>query len=357
MSIFSPTVIQANLNKVLATTHQTAATATGSGTTANLSSGIYSSIMLKTSSGAAKITPEISPDGSSWSSLAMMNIETGEWMREIDLSLTGATAFVASIAGAAYFRARISDYTSGSISASTVASQQAIVASPVESVFLTTHHNAAAASGNGAAGVLRGLFSGALVRVNGSGTWSIEMQGATEPSFDYPARLLARSIETGEILTAITTTGLYWIETHGIQRLRAVLTYTSGAVSCVSYAYRGVSAAFDNYYQIASLITASEAIQAAVEDTDTGYTPLGAHTAIADLSSAATITPAAGAREVIMQAYAQAVRYTLDGTTPTATTGFKLAADAQAVVPVGGGSQVKVIEETASATLQYQAVG
>lgn len=99
------------------------------------------------------------------------------------------------------------------------------------------------------------------------------------------------------------------------------------------------------------------AIQAAVEDTDTGYTPLGAHTTISSLSSAQTITPAAGATKVIMQAFTQNVRYRLDGGTPTAATGFQLPAGTLREVPVGNGSTIKVIEETASASLQYQAVG
>ena len=51
----------------------------------------------------------------------------------------------------------------------------------------------------------------------------------------------------------------------------------------------------------------------------------------------------------------QNVRYTLDGTTPTASKGFLLkAGDPPVIIPITSGMLVKVIEEAASADLQYQ---
>jgi hypothetical protein len=54
-----------------------------------------------------------------------------------------------------------------------------------------------------------------------------------------------------------------------------------------------------------------------------------------------------------MQAINQNVRFRVDGTDPDATTGFQLAAGDFLVFPVPSGD-VRVIEETATATLQYQ---
>lgn len=82
--------------------------------------------------------------------------------------------------------------------------------------------------------------------------------------------------------------------------------------------------------------------------------PTGAHTTNATLSSAQTLTRPTGADVLYLQAFAQAVRYTLDGTTPTASTGFRLAANEFRVIEVGEATAVKVIEETGSASIQYQ---
>lgn len=83
--------------------------------------------------------------------------------------------------------------------------------------------------------------------------------------------------------------------------------------------------------------------------------PVGAHTANSSLSSAATISIPDGATKIVMQAITQNIRYTLGGTAPTTTLGFQLkAGDPPITVPVGAGTTFKFIEETATATLQYQ---
>lgn len=85
------------------------------------------------------------------------------------------------------------------------------------------------------------------------------------------------------------------------------------------------------------------------------FTPVGAHSDGATISSATVLTAPAGANRLLIQALTQNVRYTLDGTTPTATKGFQLkAGDPPVLIPFRAGIVITVIEETATADLQYQ---
>ena len=84
------------------------------------------------------------------------------------------------------------------------------------------------------------------------------------------------------------------------------------------------------------------------------FDPIGSHTDGTAISSAATLTPADGATKLLIQALDQNVRFTLDGTTPTASTGFQLVAGDPPVMIWVAGATVKVIEEAATADLQYQ---
>lgn len=88
------------------------------------------------------------------------------------------------------------------------------------------------------------------------------------------------------------------------------------------------------------------------------FTPQGIHVSRSDLSSAKTLTPPNGiATKLLIQCLTQNVRYTLDGTTPTSSIGFRLVAgDSPYIIPLAyaSGTTVKVIEETATANLQYQ---
>ena len=87
------------------------------------------------------------------------------------------------------------------------------------------------------------------------------------------------------------------------------------------------------------------------------YLPIGSHTSNSSLSAATSITVPSNASGILAQALTQNVRFTLDGTTPTATLGFQLkAGDPPLLIPVGPGRTVRLIEETATANLQYQAV-
>ncbi len=61
------------------------------------------------------------------------------------------------------------------------------------------------------------------------------------------------------------------------------------------------------------------------------------------------------ATHIQMQALAQNVRYTIDGTDASATVGFQLAAGAISLIPVPNNG-VSVFEEAAGAIVQYQFV-
>ena len=87
-----------------------------------------------------------------------------------------------------------------------------------------------------------------------------------------------------------------------------------------------------------------------------GFTPSGAHTQVADLSSAVTLAKPAGATQLMLQPLTNNIRYRLDGVAPDASTGFQLEAGTLLVIPVPG-ADVRVIEETASASLEYQWLG
>ncbi len=85
-----------------------------------------------------------------------------------------------------------------------------------------------------------------------------------------------------------------------------------------------------------------------------GLTPVGSHTRNASLSSAVTLTKPATATRLLIQCETQNVKFTLDGTAPTATTGFLLVASDPAILIPVGGTAVKVIEVAASASINYQ---
>lgn len=85
-----------------------------------------------------------------------------------------------------------------------------------------------------------------------------------------------------------------------------------------------------------------------------GFVLSGDHTQVADLSSAVTPTRPDGAIFLMIQPLTQNVRITFDGTTPTASKGFQLpTGNPPLVIPVPPGNTPKVIEETASASLEY----
>lgn len=87
------------------------------------------------------------------------------------------------------------------------------------------------------------------------------------------------------------------------------------------------------------------------------YLPVGAHTSNSSLSAATNITMPGRATGILMQALTQNIRFTLDGTTPSASVGFQLkAGDPPTLIPFAPNTTIRVIEESASANLQWQAV-
>jgi len=85
------------------------------------------------------------------------------------------------------------------------------------------------------------------------------------------------------------------------------------------------------------------------------FNPIGAHSDGLNITAVVELAVPEGATKIMLQAFTQNVRYTLDGTDPTATLGFQLVASAPPVtLIVESRATVKVIEEAATADLQYQ---
>jgi hypothetical protein len=85
-----------------------------------------------------------------------------------------------------------------------------------------------------------------------------------------------------------------------------------------------------------------------------GFTPLGAHVSNGSLGSAVILTAPAGADFLMLQALGNNIRFRLDGVNPTTTVGFQLANGDTITLPVNPGDTVRVIQEAATATIQYQ---
>jgi hypothetical protein len=85
------------------------------------------------------------------------------------------------------------------------------------------------------------------------------------------------------------------------------------------------------------------------------FNPKGAHGRETSLTAAFAPAVPAGATMCVVQALAQNVRFTLDGTTPTAVVGFQIVAgDVERILPVDTRTVLTFIQETAGAELQYQ---
>jgi hypothetical protein len=85
------------------------------------------------------------------------------------------------------------------------------------------------------------------------------------------------------------------------------------------------------------------------------FIAVGAHNSGLAIASAVTLTIPDGATKLRIQTLTQNVRYRLDGTNPTASAGFQLkAGDAPLVIAIHGAMTIRVIEEAATASMQYQ---
>lgn len=81
----------------------------------------------------------------------------------------------------------------------------------------------------------------------------------------------------------------------------------------------------------------------------------GGHKTYTPGASAATVYIPLQARGILMQALTQNIRFTLDGTNPTASSGFQLkAGDPPLYIELGDRISLKVVRETAGAVLEYE---
>ena len=87
----------------------------------------------------------------------------------------------------------------------------------------------------------------------------------------------------------------------------------------------------------------------------TALRPISSHANNSSVSTAVSISVPESATLMLIQAISKNVRVTLDSsTTATSTVGFQVAAGTAQYFPVGATTSVSVIEESASATIQYQ---
>lgn len=88
------------------------------------------------------------------------------------------------------------------------------------------------------------------------------------------------------------------------------------------------------------------------------FSAIGAHVQNGSIATATTITKPHGATHILLQATAQNVRYTVDGSTaPTTTKGFSFVASRTPVLMAVPGASLKVIEEASTAVIEYQWLG
>jgi hypothetical protein len=87
------------------------------------------------------------------------------------------------------------------------------------------------------------------------------------------------------------------------------------------------------------------------------FNPIGAHGGGTTFSllTAVVIPRPEGATKLRLQAFTQNVRYTLDGSDPSATRGFQLAAAATPLIILyEENTEITVIQESATAEIQFQ---
>jgi hypothetical protein len=84
------------------------------------------------------------------------------------------------------------------------------------------------------------------------------------------------------------------------------------------------------------------------------FEPTGAHVSQSLSGAYAPSTPA-DATKCLVQAITQNARFTMDGSTPSSSTGFRITAgDPPMVIPASDSVVLKFIEETTGAVLQLQ---
>lgn len=86
------------------------------------------------------------------------------------------------------------------------------------------------------------------------------------------------------------------------------------------------------------------------------FNPIGSHGS-QTVNSSAVFSPEIpdDADLVLVQALTQNIRFTLDGTNPTTSSGFQITAGSDVlVIPIGADSEIKFIAESNGAKLEYQ---
>lgn len=85
------------------------------------------------------------------------------------------------------------------------------------------------------------------------------------------------------------------------------------------------------------------------------FKPSGTHTSNSSIGTATELSkPASGADKILLQALGQNIRFTLDGTAPTTSSGFQLkAGDPAILIWMSDDITLTVIEEAGTATLEY----
>lgn len=88
---------------------------------------------------------------------------------------------------------------------------------------------------------------------------------------------------------------------------------------------------------------------------DFPFTPISSHVSAPNISSSTLLTPPVNATKILWQALTANVRYTLDGSTPSASSGFQIkAGDPPFIVQLSSGISIRVIQEAGGADLEYE---
>ncbi len=98
----------------------------------------------------------------------------------------------------------------------------------------------------------------------------------------------------------------------------------------------------------------SETISVDGNPTDFSLATVGSHVSSPTISGLTVLTKPEGATGILMQTITQNIRFTLDGSNPTASGGFQLTTGQLPVIVPCPGSYITVIQEAATASLQYQ---
>jgi hypothetical protein len=84
------------------------------------------------------------------------------------------------------------------------------------------------------------------------------------------------------------------------------------------------------------------------------FTPVGNHQSVLLTTNVLTLSPPDNATEVLIQVLEINCRFTLDGTTPTTSSGFQLLAGDSVIMSISKTTTIKIIGEETGAGVEYQ---